>query len=184
MDVEQISLELPETLEAAQAQASEMQDIHQDTQEESCDEACEETCEATQEAQSEMQETIEALNTRIRELEGVLAERQALADRMTRECEEFEAYFPEVSLRRLPDEVWTQVHAGVPLAAAYALYERGLRNQTEAAQEQNARNAAHLPTAPAPAESRYFSPAQVRAMSRREVRENYDRIFESMRHWQ
>ena len=30
----------------------------------------------------------------------------------------------------------------------------------------------------------YFSPAQVRAMSRREVRENYDRIFESMRHWQ
>ena len=184
MDVEQISLDLPETLEAAEAQAPEIQEIHEDTQGASCDEACEETCEATQDMQSEMQETIEALNTRIRELEGVLAERQALADRMTRECEEFESYFPEVSLRGLPDEVWTQVHAGVPLAAAYALYERGLHNQTRAAQEQNARNAAHLPTAPAPAESRYFSPAQVRAMSRREVRENYDRIFESMRHWQ
>ena len=29
----------------------------------------------------------------------------------------------------------------------------------------------------------YFSPAQVRAMSVHEVRENYDAIFESMRHW-
>jgi hypothetical protein len=30
----------------------------------------------------------------------------------------------------------------------------------------------------------YFSPAEVRMMSLREVRENYDAIFESMRHWQ
>ncbi len=34
------------------------------------------------------------------------------------------------------------------------------------------------------AREEYFSPAEVRAMSPREVRENYDRIFESMRHWQ
>ena len=128
--------------------------------------------------------TIEALNARIWELEELLAQREAVADRMMRECEEFESYFPEVTLRQVPAEVWNRVQAGIPLAAAYALYERGIRNQATAAQEQNARNAAHLPTAPAPAESRYFSPAQVRAMSRREVRENYDRIFESMRHWQ
>ena len=128
--------------------------------------------------------TIEALNARIWELEELQAQREAVADRMMRECEEFESYFPEVTLRQVPAEVWNRVQAGIPLAAAYALYERGIRNQATAAQEQNARNAAHLPTAPAPAESRYFSPAQVRAMSRREVRENYDRIFESMRHWQ
>ena len=128
--------------------------------------------------------TIEALNARIWELEELLAQREAVADRMMRECEEFESYFPEVTLRQVPAEVWNRVQAGIPLAAAYALYERGVRNRAQAAQEQNARNAAHLPTAPAPAESRYFSPAQVRAMSRREVRENYDRIFESMRHWQ
>ena len=128
--------------------------------------------------------TIEALNARIWELEELLSQREAVADRMMRECEEFESYFPEVTLRQVPAEVWNRVQAGIPLAAAYALYERGIRNQATAAQEQNARNAAHLPTAPAPAESRYFSPAQVRAMSRREVRENYDRIFESMRHWQ
>ena len=52
MDVEQISLDLAETLEAAQA--LEIQDVHEDTQEESCNEACEETCEEWQEVQSEM----------------------------------------------------------------------------------------------------------------------------------
>ena len=150
------------------------------------DEAPEEAKEASGEASAEEAKTltIEALNARIWELEELLAQREAVADRMMRECEEFESYFPEVTLRQVPDEVWNRVQSGIPLAAAYALYERGIRNQATAAQEQNARNATHLPTAPAPAESRYFSPAQVRAMSRREVRENYDRIFESMRHWQ
>lgn len=150
------------------------------------DEAPEEAKEASGEASAEEAKTltIEALNARIWELEELLAQREAVADRMMRECEEFESYFPEVTLRQVPDEVWNRVQSGIPLAAAYALYERGVRNRAQAAQEQNARNAAHLPTATASAESRYFSPAQVRAMSRREVRENYDRIFESMRHWQ
>jgi hypothetical protein len=150
------------------------------------DEAPEEAKEASGEASAEEAKTltIEALNARIWELEELLAQREAVADRMMRECEEFESYFPEVTLRQVPDEVWNRVQSGIPLAAAYALYERGIRNQATAAQEQNARNAAHLPTATASAESRYFSPAQVRAMSRREVRDNYDRIFESMRHWQ
>ena len=153
-------------------------------EQEICPAALEELPEETKEEAKEPPKalTIEALNARIWELEELLAQREAVADRMMRECEEFESYFPEVTLRQVPAEVWNRVQAGIPLAAAYALYERGVRNQATAAQEQNARNAAHLPTAPAPAESRYFSPAQVRAMSRREVRENYDRIFESMRH--
>lgn len=179
MEVEQISLELPQMSEEEAVQAPEALEPPK--------EACEETDESTeQEAPEASQDraTIEALQARVLELEDALAARKALSDRMTRECEEFESYFPEVSLRALPDEVWGQVRAGVPLAAAYALYERGLCNQARAAEAQNARNAAHLPDSPAQAESRYFSPAQVRAMSRREVRENYDRIFESMRHWQ
>ena len=145
---------------------------------------CQDADGKAEEKDVELLEAVDVLRARIRELEEALSQREALADRMTRECEEFEAYFPEVPLRGLPDEVWTRVHAGVPLAAAYALYERGLRNRSLAAQEQNERNAKSLPDAPAPAQSHYFSPAQVRAMSRREVRENYDRIFESMRHWQ
>ena len=127
---------------------------------------------------------VETLLARIDELERTLAEREQLAERMTRECEEFEAYFPEISLRSLPESVWTQVHAGVPLAAAYALYERGLQNQKKKAEEQAARAKNCSVGLPGAGEEHYFSPAQVRAMSRREVRENYDRIFESMRHWQ
>ena len=127
---------------------------------------------------------VETLLARIDELERTLAEREQLAERMTRECEEFEVYFPEISLRSLPESVWTQVHAGVPLAAAYALYERGLQNQKKKAEEQAARAKNCSVGLPAAGEEHYFSPAQVRAMSRREVRENYDRIFESMRHWQ
>ncbi len=128
--------------------------------------------------------TIETLTARVCELEQEIEARRTLSDRMTRECEEFEAYFPEVSLRTLPDSVWTQVRAGVPLAAAYALYERGLQNQKRAAEEQTARRDALSVGLPGAAQSNYFSPSQVRAMSRQEVRENYDRIFESMRHWQ
>jgi len=127
---------------------------------------------------------VNALMARIGELEAALAEREQLAERMTRECEEFERYFPEISLRSLPESVWTQVHAGVPLAAAYALYERGVQNERKKAEESEARAAACCVGVTHKAQDNYFSPSQVRAMSRQEVRENYDRIFESMRHWQ
>ena len=139
MEVEQISLELPQMPEEADAQAPEAL--------EQSKAACEETDESTEHEAPEVSQdraTIEALQARVLELEDALAARKALSDRMTRECEEFESYFPEVSLRTLPDEVWGQVRAGVPLAAAYALYERGLCNQARAAEAQNARNAAHL----------------------------------------
>jgi hypothetical protein len=120
----------------------------------------------------------------LKKLEAELAGREQLVARMTHECEEFEAYFPETSLRTIPDSVWSQVHAGVPLAAAYALYERGIQNQKKKDEQREARAASCLAGLPGAGEEHYFSPAQVRAMSRREVRENYDRIFESMRHWQ
>ena len=124
------------------------------------------------------------LRARIAELEEELERRDTLSARMTRECEEFEQYFPEISLRKLPDSVWSQVYAGVPLAAAYALYERGLQNERAQAERQSAHNLQHTAGLPSSAGASYFSPAQVRAMSRDEVREHYDRIFESMRHWQ
>ncbi|MBQ7337116.1 MAG: hypothetical protein IJW40_01545 [Clostridia bacterium] len=52
------------------------------------------------------------------------------------------------------------------------------------AEEQNARNAqcAAGPGGSAPPE--YLTPAQVRAMDRREVRDHYALIIESMKHWQ
>ncbi len=121
-----------------------------------------------------------ALRERVRELETEIESHE----RVGRECEEFEAYFPDVPLRGVPDEVWARVRSGVPLSAAYALYEARCRREREAARREEERTAAMSVGIPDEAERDYFSPAQVRAMSRREVRENYDRIFESMRHWQ
>ncbi len=113
-----------------------------------------------------------------------MAERERQSTRVERECAEFERYFPEVALRYVPDEVWEQVHAGVPLAAAYALYDRGRKN-AEHADAAARERCALMPTVLGETGGQeYFSPAQVRAMNSREVRENYDRIFESMRHWQ
>lgn len=161
-------------------QMNEIPEVSTETQDEKTD-----VCASVQEiaADEPANSGERGLLERIAQLEQELERRDTLTARMTRECEDFERYFPEVSLRELPDSVWTQVHGGVPLAAAYALYERGLANEKRRVEQQNARNAAHTAGLPSPAGANYFSPAQVRAMSRDEVREHYDRIFESMRHW-
>ena len=120
----------------------------------------------------------------ISELEQQMVEREQLSERVRAECAEFEQYFPDVSLRRVPDEVWGQVRDGIPLSAAYALYEKKQMAKQEAYRLRNEQSAARSAGLPESAPQQYFSPAQVRAMSQREVRDNYDRIFESMRHWQ
>lgn len=129
---------------------------------------------------SESGDELTQLRERVRKLETQLEQ----GERARRECEEFEEYFPEVSLRGLPDEVWARVRSGESLCAAYALYEARCRRKSEAERREAERVAAMSVGIPDEAGRDYFSPAQVRAMSQREVRENYDRIFESMRHWQ
>jgi hypothetical protein len=52
------------------------------------------------------------------------------------------------------------------------------------AQEQNARNEQCAPGNGGGAMPEFLSPAQVRAMDRREVKDNYALIIESMKHWQ
>ena len=133
---------------------------------------------------SAQERELEQLRARVCELEEQVKERDHLSLRVQRECAEFEQYFPDVSLRQVPDDVWQSVHAGVPLAAAYALYERQREQKAQAYHSRNESSAARLGELPGQARQELFSPAQVRAMSQSEVRENYDRIFESMRHWQ
>lgn len=134
--------------------------------------------------QAPEEDELSQLRARVRELEEQAYERERLGARVERECAEFEQVFPDVSLRAVPDEVWGQVHAGVPLSAAYALYEKKCQGRQCAYEAAQARCAAMPMGVAMAAGQEYFSPAQVRAMSPREVRENYDRIFESMRHWQ
>ena len=135
-------------------------------------------------APTDTADELSALRSRVRELEEHIEQREREQQRAMLECEEFGQYFPDVPLRGVPDEVWGRVREGVPLSAAYALYETRCRREREAEQRAQARTAAMSVGIPDEASRDYFSPAQVRAMSPCEVRENYDRIFESMRHWQ
>ena len=141
-----------------------------------CD-ATEATVQATPQG---VEQELTVLRERVRTLETELEARE----RVGRECEEFGQYFPDVPLQTVPDEVWGRVRSGVPLSAAYALYETRTRRAREAAEREMSRTSAMSLGIPDEAARDYFSPAEVRAMSPCEVRANYDRIFESMRHWQ
>lgn len=96
---------------------------------------------------------------------------------------EFARLFPGTDVSALPDSVCESVRAGVPLAAAYALYEKKKSFESFAAHEKNSKNAnLSFPVSDGESE-KYFSPDEVKSMSRDEVRTNYKRIIESMRHW-
>lgn len=96
---------------------------------------------------------------------------------------EFARLFPGTDVSTLPDSVCDSVRAGVPLAAAYALYEKQKSIESFAASEKNSRNASlSFPVGDNESE-KYFSPDEVKSMSRDEVRSNYKKIIESMRHW-
>lgn len=96
---------------------------------------------------------------------------------------EFARLFPGTDVSSLPDSVCESVRAGVPLAAAYALYEKKKSFESFAAHEKNSKNAALSFPISENGTEKYFSPDEVKSMSRDEVRTNYKRIIESMRHW-
>ena len=103
---------------------------------------------------------------------------------MMAQLNEFSDVYPEKSLDSIPTEVWGSVKCGVPLAAAYALYEKKTAVQTEFAQAVNSRNAERSSGAVGrECDCLYYSPDEVRQMSSSEVREKYNIIIESMKKW-
>lgn len=132
---------------------------------------------------SELDKLYEELET----LKGELARRDALDEsnkRMLRECEEFREYFPDSELSSVPDEVWESVKGGVPLAAAYALYSRKNELHKNRINEINQRNKdMSAGSVKRGGEDKFYSPSEVRAMTREQVKSNYTDIIESMRHW-
>ena len=96
---------------------------------------------------------------------------------------EFARLFPGVEIANLPDSVCESVRRGVPLAAAYALYEKKNALSAYDAAATNEKNASLSFQLKENGGEKYFSPDEVKAMSREDVRENYSRIIESMRHW-
>ncbi len=126
---------------------------------------------------------LERLRCELTALRRELDARNSIWSRLGRECEEFQSLYPETPLTALDDSIWEEVRRGVPIAAAFALAERK-RTRTEAiALESNQANQMRSSGSITGIENDYFSPAEVRAMSRHEVRRNYQKIVRSMKAW-
>lgn len=119
--------------------------------------------------------------TRLREALAAKEEEQA---RLLGELAEFDRLFPEVSVRSVPQDVWQSVREGLPLSAAYALYEAKQHREAARAEAVNRRNASRASgQAGQNTKGDYFSPEEVRAMSQKQVHEHYAVIQESMKSW-
>lgn len=130
------------------------------------------------------QESVESLKAEIERLRGELEESRSANDRISSDISEFYRLFPEGKLDQLPEEVRADVRSGIPLTASYALYEKRLEAERERIEAINRKNAARSSGSVGKNTSKeYFSPDEVRAMSQAEVRENYNKIIESMKKW-
>ena len=105
-------------------------------------------------------------------------------ERIANEYTEFRALVPGVSVTELPDSVLSSIKSGVPLAAAYALYERRKKMSASAASGVNEKNRElSFAIKNGKTSEAYFSPNEVRQMSASEVKVNYSKILDSMSHW-
>ena len=129
---------------------------------------------------SELQTQIELLKQEIEKLE----EFKKAQNRILAEIGDFVALFPDTPIEKIPDTVWESVKQGAPLAASYALYEKRMVAEAKRIEEINAKNARKSPGAAGKdTAGEYFSPEDVRRMSRAEVHANYSKIKDSMKKW-
>ena len=139
------------------------------------------------ELESAAEATIASLLEEISTLKEQIAKLEALKQteaRILAEIGDFVALFPDVPVEELPDEVWESVRAGAPLAASYALYERKKAAKAKRVAAINQKNASRSPgAAGTDTASEYFTPDEVRRMSRAEVHANFTKIRKSMEKW-
>ena len=125
-------------------------------------------------------EEVDALRREVERLQNELAKKEREQQEQGRELQEFAELFPGVSVDSIPESIWEQVRGGIPLRAAYALYEKEAARQREVNQRNASRSAGALGGMP---DSGYYSPEEVRRMSAKEVRQKYGLIVESMKKW-
>ena len=144
-------------------------------------EDCEDTfSEEEEESLSKLKDTINVLKARISELERT----KETQERILTELGDFNSLFPNTPIDDIPESVWDMVKKGTSLAASYALYEK--RNQAEIQRREqiNQRNASKSAgIAGKDTANEYFSPEEVRKMSRAEVHANFSKIRKSMQKW-
>ena len=119
----------------------------------------------------------------IERLKTELARRDAETERFMSERAEFLELYPDADFKDLPDSVWKDVGRGVPLAAAFALFERKRFCTEQKALAYNQLNTQRSTGGLEATPSDYYSPNEVRAMTPMEVRANYDKIMRSMQKW-
>lgn len=130
---------------------------------------------------------LDAMKRELEELRATLAERDrrdAERERAEAELGRFREYFPTVSHSDIPGEVWESVRGGESLAGAYSLYLRRGELERERISEFNKKTSRmSAGSLTRDGDDKYFSPAEVKKMTPAQVRQNYDDIVESMRHW-
>lgn len=170
--------EMIEELDVSEAPAEEVAEIPfqiEDVEEDVAQEAApDEEAEA-----SDFSAEMEELKSLRSEVERLRAEAQRLAEGYA----ELMDLYPSAQLSSMPDSFKEAVRQGVPPAAAYALEMR--RREVRAKRTEAARKSAEKTSVGkiSTVDDGLFTPDEVRGMSRREVRENYGRIMESMRRW-
>ena len=140
--------------------------------------------EASEAPSPDEKDELELLRTELGTLRQEIEEKKKVFERMSREIGEFSEIFPERSVSDIPDSVWESVKGGIPLAAAYALYERKNALRADTASRINERNGS-ISTGPVGRASteNFYTPDEVRKMTREEVKQNYSKILESMKKW-
>lgn len=126
---------------------------------------------------------VSELRRELDELRSRFEQQRRTMERMSRECEEFAELYPDRSLSSLPRDVWDNVRAGIPLAAACAYAEARREHAERLARQINDRNDGASSGDVSGRTADYFSPAEVRGMTPAEVRANYSKIMDSMRLW-
>lgn len=143
--------------------------------------------EITGDEKTAAEKTIEALKQEIDQLHAQINKLEELKksqNRILSELGDFTALFPEIPVEEIPEEVWESVKRGASLAASYALYEKRMAAEALRIARINAKNASKSPGAAGTnTQGEYFSPEDVRRMSRSEVHANYSKIKESMKKW-
>jgi len=97
----------------------------------------------------------------------------------------FHSLFPEVKVDQIPAEVWDRVEKGESLSAAFALYTVKNQQKEKRIRQVNEENEQKAPPRIRHdgGEEHYFSPEAVKAMSRNEIKKNYNAILASMEKW-
>ena len=96
------------------------------------------------------------------------------------ELVEFFELYPDVRFSEIPLSVR---ESALPLSAAYALYEKRAERIAERARAENERNLTRSAGGVTDGDAGYYTPEEVRRMTREEVRASFDAVMRSMKRW-